>query len=243
MNFFDSIMKPILTNQIIVDWIAPIITGLIVFIIPAIVVRICKSRNLSKKIEETNGKIINTIRPFIIQRIAISQHFISDIRMAIIKESEIKEKLIYTEIEIRNKILWDISETRFLKEKEKQELIEDTYKIFENFNDKQIIEKIDYEELESQENKKISMIVFTIILIISLFIMSIAYIINPVDVNVEDNVLIIITMITAIFSAFSLYMNVLGIDSFFAIRLSKRRKKLIEDIEEEMKLYSNYKEN
>lgn len=38
MNYiYQAILEPILTNQIIVNWIAPIITGLIVLLIPAIV--------------------------------------------------------------------------------------------------------------------------------------------------------------------------------------------------------------
>ena len=98
---YQVILKPILTNQIIVDWIAPIITGLIVLLIPAIITRGIKNRNLLKNIKDINNKIINTIRPFIIQRIEINAHFISDLRKAIIKENGIKEKYIFNEIEIR----------------------------------------------------------------------------------------------------------------------------------------------
>ena len=96
MNYiYQAILEPILTNQIIVDWIAPIITGLIVLLIPAIVTRVIKNRNLLRNIKDINSKIINTIRPFIIQRIEISSHFISDLRKAIIKENGIKEKYVF----------------------------------------------------------------------------------------------------------------------------------------------------
>ena len=159
MNYiYQAILEPILTNQIIVDWIAPIITGLIVLLIPAIVTRVIKNRNLLRNIKDINSKIINTIRPFIIQRIEISSHFISDLRKAIIKENGIKEKYVFNEIEIRNKILLDISETRFLKENEKQDLIDFTYEIFKNFNKKEIIRykenRLDYQILINKKNMK-----------------------------------------------------------------------------------------
>ena len=119
VNFYETLLKPILTNQIIVDWISPIITGLIIVIIPALIAKFFKNKNLIKNINFVNNKIIDTIRPFIIQRIEIDSKFISNIRNAIIKENNIKEKYIYNELDIRNKLLLDISETRFLKENEK----------------------------------------------------------------------------------------------------------------------------
>ena len=42
---YQVIIKPILINQIIIDWIAPIITGLLVLLIPTIITRVIKNRN------------------------------------------------------------------------------------------------------------------------------------------------------------------------------------------------------
>ena len=87
---YQVIIKPILINQIIIDWIAPIITGLLVLLIPTIITRVIKNRNLLRNIKDINDKIINTVRPFIIQRIEINSHLISDLRKSIIKENGIK---------------------------------------------------------------------------------------------------------------------------------------------------------
>lgn len=45
--------------------------------------------------------------------------------------------------------------------------------------------------------------------------MLIAYIIKPVDTNIEDNVIIIITMISSLFSILSLFTNYIGAKDFF----------------------------
>lgn len=68
-NIYQAIFKPILTNQIIVDWVAPIITGLIVCLIPIVITKILANRSLVKNIKDVNNKIIDTIRPFIIQEL------------------------------------------------------------------------------------------------------------------------------------------------------------------------------
>ena len=54
---YQTVLEPILTNQIVINWIAPIITGLIVVLIPAIVTRSVKKRNLAKNIQDINNII------------------------------------------------------------------------------------------------------------------------------------------------------------------------------------------
>ena len=206
MQFYEVFIKPILTNQIVVDWIAPIITSLICIAVPTILTKFFKSKSLIKSINMVNNKIIDTIRPFIIQRIEISSDFISSIRIAIIKESNIKEKNIYTELEIRNKLLLDISETRFLKEEEKRDLIEFTYKVFEDFSKTPSKYVHAYDEYEEQRIRKYKTILYLLVFIFSIIIMLIAYILNPVGENIEDNVVIIMTLITSI-SSFSLLFS------------------------------------
>lgn len=214
-NIYKNIVQPILTNEIIVNWIAPIITGLLVVAIPIFLSKFIRNKNLLKNIQETNNKIIDTIRPFIIQRIEINSFFISDIRNAIIKESNIKSKFIASEIEIRNKILLDISETRFLKENEKQDLINFTYYIFKDFNKKQLNLTKYTEDIKSNTNLNITKVIYTIILISSLIIMLIAYKINPVNTNIEDNIVIVLTMISSIFSMIFLSFNITEIGDIY----------------------------
>ena len=177
MQFYNTVLKPFLENQIIVDWIAPIITGLILLALPTLITNNIRNKNLIKNINLVNNKIIDTIRPFIIQRIDINSSYISNIRRAIIKDNNIKEQYIYDEIEIKNKIIFDISETRFLKEKDKYDLIEFTNKIFHDFNEKQLKQK-KIQEKKSQERVKLVKIIFSFITIIILFILFINEIIN-----------------------------------------------------------------
>lgn len=240
---YQVILKPILTNQIIVDWIAPIVTGLIVLLAPVVLTKFIKNNTLLKNIKDVNNKIINTIRPFIIQRIEINSHFISDLRKAIIKENEIKEKYIFNEIQIRNKILLDISETRFLKENEKQDLINFTYKVFNDFDEKQILSNTSSEDIEEQNIKKLSMKLTSIILIISLIIMLIAYIVKPVNSNIEDNIVILITLISSTASLLSLFTNYLDLNSFYNKALLNVTKEMNNTILSSIKNISHKKDN
>lgn len=241
-NIYEVIVKPILTNQIIVDWIAPIITGLIVLILPTVIAKIIKTRNFLKNVNEINNKIINTIRPFIIQRIEINSSFITDIRNAIIKENQIREKYIFNEIEIRNRILLDISETRFLKENEKQELINFTYEVFKNFNEKQIEPNASYEEREAQKNRKISIVTYSSVIIISLIIMLVAYSVKPVDSNIEDNVVVLVSMITTIFAIIISLLSYIEINaSYNSISMNVRAKAINEITDEFIKIKNKIK--
>ncbi|MEG0408863.1 MAG: hypothetical protein RR623_08325 [Bacilli bacterium] len=53
-----EIINNFLTNQIILNWIVPIITGLIVFIIPAIIIKIFQVKKDRKKL---NKQIIDLL--------------------------------------------------------------------------------------------------------------------------------------------------------------------------------------
>ena len=115
-----NIIKNFLTNQIIVNWVAPIITGLIVVVIPTILIRLFQMKKDKRKVDDANQRYLNSIRPYIIQKITIDRKFISDIRRVVIKESCIKEKYIYTEVELRNKLILDITEDSYISEIDKK---------------------------------------------------------------------------------------------------------------------------
>ena len=44
-NIYKNIVQPILTNEIIVNWIAPIITGLLVVAIPIFLSKFIRNKN------------------------------------------------------------------------------------------------------------------------------------------------------------------------------------------------------
>lgn len=202
-EYIGEIINAFLTNEIVKVWIAPIITGLLVVAIPVFITRFVRTKSRLKNIDEVNEKIISAIRPYIIQQINITPELITDIRTAIVQKSQLRDKEVYSEIEIRNKLLLDISETRFLKENEKQNLIKFIYKIFDKFN-QNIIDT----EHEKEKNNKLKFI-NSIILIVSLIVMIIGYIVSPKDLPLEENIVVITAMISTTVCIANVYYELL----------------------------------
>ena len=128
-----DLIKEFLANQIIVNWIAPIITGLIVIAIPTGLAKIIRIRSDRKKVNDANNRYLDCVRPYIIQKIDISPKLISDLRCVVVDESDLKNKYVYSEIQLRNKLIMDITESKYINESNKHELIRFTYKIFKKF--------------------------------------------------------------------------------------------------------------
>lgn len=212
-QLYERTLRPILTNQIIVDWIAPIVTGLIVLIIPGIITRIIRKRRIKQNVESVNNEILKVIRPFIIEKKEITAKFITNIRTAIIKKHNIKEKFIYNEIELRDAIVLDIARSDFIKENEKIELIENSYKVFSEFDEKEIMIKKLSEEEEDKRALKNERKVFSAIFIVCIIIIVIAYWVKPVSQeNVMDNIVITITLLPLFVSTLYLYASYVKID-------------------------------
>lgn len=208
-----NIIKNFLTNQIIVNWVAPIITGLIVVVIPTILIRLFQMKKDKRKVDDANQRYLNSIRPYIIQKITIDRKFISDIRRVVIKESCIKEKYIYTEVELRNKLILDITEDSYISEIDKKELIDFTYEFFTGFNMKEI------NEAEIYKNRKKTVVLFdrnTIVLIVSLFICTIIQITSGEDANLNENMTFALSYIVAFFSL------IIALVSYFNISFKSR---------------------
>ena len=208
-----NIIKNFLTNQIIVNWVAPIIIGLIVVVIPTILIRLFQMKKDKRKVDDANQRYLNSIRPYIIQKITIDRKFISDIRRVVIKESCIKEKYIYTEVELRNKLILDITEDSYISEIDKKELIDFTYEVFTGFNMKEI------NEAEIYKNRKKTVVLFdrnTIVLIVSLFICTIIQITSGEDANLNENMTFALSYIVAFFSL------IIALVSYFNISFKSR---------------------
>lgn len=229
-NLYKNIIKPILTNEIVVNWIAPIITGILVVVIPAFVLKFLRFRKDIKKINNVNDRFINSIRPYIIKKIKISAELITDIRKAIIMDSDIKEKYVFSEIDLRNKLIMDINESKYIDEINKKELIDFTYEIFENFKNEGYFpttkENVDIKAKRCNirnsylKNPIILLLISQIMIIVTLYF-------DKSGVNPEDNYAILLPLILGIFSVFSFL-----IDFLF--------KSLKSDVSENRKLYSDY---
>jgi len=228
-EIYENVIKPILINEIVVNWIAPIITGILVIAIPAIVLKFFRLRKDTKKINNVNDRFINSVRPYIIEKIKISSNLIIDIRRAIIMDSNIKERFVLSEIDLRNKLIMDINESKYIDEVNKKELIDFTYEIFKDFEKEN--ELIDNKEISVRERKVNILNNFVKNPIILFFVSQIMIVLTSFfdksGVKPEDNYAILLPLILGVFSLFSLLL-----DYIF--------KMLRSDIYESKKVYSNY---
>ena len=188
----------ILTSKIVSIWIAPLIVGVIGGII---------LRNIHKKdkklISEANNRYLNSVRQYIISKVKINSNVISDIRKNIIKELNIKDKYIYNEMELKNKIITDISENNYINEKDKSDLISFTYEIFKPFNN------VIFED--EKENTKLIIIVYSILVGSTLlFIFIWSNYMSKLDkvffIRFEDGVSLICAL-TGIIVSFTIILN------------------------------------
>ena len=203
-------MKELLKNEIVVNWIAPIITGLIVFLIPAAFLKFWRNRKDEKEIKSVNQRYLDAIMPFIIQKIEIKESFITDIRKGIISESNIKDKYIYSEIELRDKLILDISESKYINEINKEDLIVFTYKTFANIANEI---NISAKENDNSRDKKTSNLVLicSLMLILSQLLLFLTIIIDKRNIKPEDNVLLYLPMFSGLISIMGLMMAGMGV--------------------------------
>lgn len=228
-EFYQNVIKPILINEIVVNWIAPIITGLLVILIPAAALKFFRFKKDIKKINAVNERFINSIRPYIIEKIRISSNIITDIRSAIIMDSDIKERFVISEIDLRNKLIIDINESKYIDEVNKKELIDFTYEIFKDFEKKNSL--IDNKEINVKQ-RKVSVLNNFIKSPISLVLVSQVMIVltlffDKSGVKPEDNFALLLPLVLGIFSLFSLLLDFIS-------------KTLRSDVSESKKIYSDY---
>lgn len=228
-EIYKNVIKPILINEIVVNWIAPIITGILVIVIPATVLKFFRFRKDIKKINNVNDRFINSIRPYIIEKIKISSNLITDIRRAIIMDSDIKERFVLSEIDLRNKLIMDINESKYIDEVNKKELIDFTYEIFKDFEKRNGL--IDNKEINVKERKVNTLNSFVknpiILVLISQIMIVLTLFFDKSGVKPEDNFAILLPLILGIFSLFSFLL-----DFIFKILRS--------DVSESKKIYSDY---
>lgn len=228
-DFYINIIKPILLNEIVINWIAPIITGLLVIAIPTAIIKFFRLRKDIKKINNVNKRFIDSIRPYIIEKIEISSQLITDIRKAIIMDSDIKERFVISELDLRNKLIMDINESKYIDEINKKELIDFTYNTFQSFvNEGNELEKLKNNENEIKTKYKVSLLKTPIILIIVSQIMIIVTLyFDKSSVKFEDN--------------FALFFPVvLGMISIINFTIDLVSKYFKSGISENKKLYNNY---
>jgi hypothetical protein len=129
-----------------------------------------------------NNRFVDAIRPFFIEEIEIDMKIVINIRNAIKREYCADDDMIYTIEQLKEQIILDISETKYLSEERKKQLIHNVYLKFDNFQaetDTEIVEEqtelIKYEINKLRANNyylaiiSVLIIVMAIILLISYF--------------------------------------------------------------------------
>lgn len=141
-NFFE--------NTLVINWIAPIITGIIVVILTSVLGKILsiwwKNRAFIRKRDSANEKYINNVLPYMIQQIEISRDVLYSIKKAIAAEYQIAEKYLFKNEEIRNSIVLSISNTRFMTEANKINMINGVIRFFNEIGEDKITKEIKRED-------------------------------------------------------------------------------------------------
>lgn len=177
-----EIIAGFLRNDIIINWIAPIIGSCIVVIAIKLFLDRNKSKTVISIINIANNRFIDAIRPFFIQEIEINMNIVNNIRNAIKREYCADDNMLYTIEQLEEQIILDISETKYLTEERKKELIHNVYIKFDVLkNEKHEFHTEEQTELIKSEINKLKssnsrlfvlfilVIMMTIILLINYF--------------------------------------------------------------------------
>jgi hypothetical protein len=127
-----EIIASFLRNDIMINWIVPIIGSSIVVIAIKLFMDRYKSKTVIGIINVANNRFIDAIRPFFIQEIEIDMKIVNNIRNAIKREYCADDNMLYTIEQLEEQIILDISETKYLTEERKKELIHNVYIKFDD---------------------------------------------------------------------------------------------------------------
>lgn len=196
-----------LTNNIIMIWVAPIVTGLIV----AIIVKVLSINKSKKEIKRANLEYKNAILPYVLQKIYLGETVLHAIRDAISKETGILKKHLYSDQELMNMLIFDITKTQFSTENGKKELIDHICNMFSFDKDKD-------EEIERGKEKKSNNLMAILSTCIGMFcIICILFIYSkdPQALNDANEAASIITAFLLIFSVMSFFITFMHMPVIF----------------------------
>jgi hypothetical protein len=142
-----SIFADFLRNDIMINWIVPIIGTIIVLIAIKLFMDRYRSKTIISIINIANNRFIDAIRPFFIQEIEINMKLVHNIRNAIKREYCAEDNMLYTIEQLEEQIILDISETKYLTEERKKELIHNVYDKFDALKN-EVVEQHPEEQTE-----------------------------------------------------------------------------------------------
>lgn len=139
----------VLTNNLVVIWIAPIVTGIVV----ALIIKFFSVKKTKREIRRANQEYKEAILPYILQTISLEEKVIHGIREAICIDMSIPKKYMYSDEDLMNVLIYDITKTRYSTEDRKKELIEHICRMFS-------FDKSDLETEGTKENSFNSLVTF-----------------------------------------------------------------------------------
>ena len=140
----------ILHNDIVTNWIAPIIGTIVAVLAVRLLLERYKGKSVISIIRLANNRFIDAVRPFFIQEIEINMKIINNIRNAIKREYCADDNMLYTIEQLEEQIILDISETKYLTEERKTELIHNVYDKFDGLKKELPIFSEEEEEQQTQ---------------------------------------------------------------------------------------------
>lgn len=196
-----------LTNNIIMIWVAPIVTGLTV----AIIVKILSINKSKKEIKRANLEYKNAILPYVLQKINLGEAVLHAIRDAISKETGIPKKHLYSDQELMNMLIFDITKTQFSTESGKKELIDHICNMFS-------FDKDQGEEIEKGKEKNSNNLMAILSACIGIFcILCLLFIYSkdPKALNDSNGAASIIFAFLLLFSVLSFFITFLHMPVIF----------------------------
>ena len=158
-----------LENNIVVNWLAPVVTTLIA----TILIRVFTIGKKQKKISYANGKYVDVVRPYMIQKFKLSMEILYSIKNAISIETGVSEKDMYSINMLKNILIYNVSATQFITDTEKIEIAEHIINVFSEADTNES------KELERNKNRKRKTIKLMIVGIVFLTAGMTLYFINP----------------------------------------------------------------
>lgn len=217
-----------LNNTIIINWIAPIVSTIVAAIIVKLFLERQKSKTLISINNIANKKLIDSIRPFLIQEIEIDSNIIEDIRKAIMREYNLESNMLYSTSQLKQQIVLDVAETRYLTEDKKYELINFIYKMF-YIEEVESITALEEGDILTIKKEKARLYVNSIGLAISLATLIIATIVPilfKIKIGLINNVVINDTIITVVPIAMTVFAVFIA---FLENRLTSKKNILKDD--------------
>lgn len=127
-------IKHFLENNIVINWLAPVVTT----VLATIILRILSIGKKRKKINEANKKYIDAIRPYVIKKQKIGDDILNSLRSAVSIETGIAEKDLYSVEMLKDVLIYIVSTTQFMEEQEKIGTVEYIIENFSGVNTKQL---------------------------------------------------------------------------------------------------------